>query len=135
MNKALTKQYFTSVVANQDGILHFIRMMPNNITTCKLIEQTLEDNGYEYIVGSPSYKEKRRAEYITNRNDRARRMYIVIWSDCAYDYNAIDMDMLANPYSDFTFPCTYLTSRNAKKATLQVIEVLNRFEEEHRCKS
>lgn len=128
MNKVPTEQYFVDALADQDGILRCLRLMPNNINTCKLIEQTLEDNGYEYYDPTKA----RRAKYITNRNNRTRRMYIVIWSDRTYDYYGIAANVQDIEHFNQHFPCTYVTSRNAKEATLQAIEALNQRTEQYK---
>lgn len=36
MNKTPTKQYFADALADQDGFLTCLRLMPNNVDTCKL---------------------------------------------------------------------------------------------------
>lgn len=128
MNKAPTKQYFVDALADQNDFLVCLRLMPNNIDTCKLIEDTLENNGYEFCCVSKA----RRAKYITNRNNRARRMYIVIWSDHTYDYYDIIADMLGTEHFNQHFPCTYVTSRNAVEATLQAIEALKQRTEQYK---
>lgn len=102
--------------------------MPNNINTCKFIEQTLEDNDYEYYDSTKA----RRAKYITNRNNRTRRMYIIIWSDLTYDYYDIAANVLDIEHFNRHFPCTYVTSRNAKEATLQAIEALRQHTEQYK---
>lgn len=127
MNKAPTKQYFADALADQQSILKCLRLMPNNINTCKLIEQTLEDNDYEYYDSTKA----RRTKYITNRNNRVRRMYIVIWSDLTYDYYDIAANVLDIEHSNQHFPCTYVTSRNAEEATLQAIEALKQHNEQY----
>lgn len=120
MRKEPDKQYFADALADQQGFMRFLRLMPNNINACKLIEETLEDNGYEYYDPTKA----RRAKYITNRNNRTRRMYIVIWSDHTYDYYDIAANVLDIEHFNLHFPCTYVTSRNAEEATLQAIEAL-----------
>lgn len=132
MNKAPTKQYFADALADQQGFMRFLRLMPNNINTCKLIEHTLTENGYEYVVNIPGYKKQQRAKYITNRNNRTRRMYIVVWNDHTYDYAAVGANILNIPCFYDTFPCTYVTSRNAEEATLQAIEVLKQHTEQYK---
>lgn len=127
MNKTPDKQYFVDSIAEQQGYPKCLRLMPNNIDTCKLIEETLEDNGYEYCYSS----KERRAKYITNRNNRARRMYIVIWSDHTYDYYDVDACWLHSEEFNKYFPCTYITYRNAKEATLQAIEAFKQHKEDN----
>lgn len=124
MRKEPDKQYFADAIADQQGFMRFLRLMPNNINTCKLIEHTLAENGYEYVVNIPSYKKQQRAKYITNRNNRTKRMYIVVWNDRTYDYANLNADTLNIPCFYDIFPCTYVTSRNAVEATLQAIEAL-----------
>nr|DAF41245.1 MAG TPA: hypothetical protein [Caudoviricetes sp.] len=132
MNKTPTKQYFADALADQQGVIRFLRLMPNNINTCKLIEHTLTENGYEYVVNIPGYKKQQQAKYITNRNIRTKRMYIVVWNDCTYDYATINAGALNIPCFYNIFPCTYVTSRNVVEATLQAIEVLKHHNEQ--CK-
>lgn len=132
MNKASDKQYFVDVLADQQGFMHFLRLMPNNINTCKLIEETLAENGYEYVVNIPGYKKQQRAKYITNRNNRTKRMYIVVWNDCTYDYATLNAGVLNIPCFYDIFPCTYVTSRDAKEATLQAIEALKQHTEQYK---
>lgn len=128
MNKTSTKQYFIDALADQDGFITCLRLMPNNIDTCKLIEQTLEDNDYKYYDPTKAH----RAKYITNRNNRTRRMYIVIWNDLTYDYCDIAANMLDIEHFNRRFPCTYVTSRNAEEATLQAIEALKQHTEQYK---
>lgn len=132
MNKTSDKQYFVDALADQDGFLACLRLMPNNINTCKLIEETLKRAGYQFVITLPGYQEQQRAKHITNRNNRARRMYIAIWSDHTYDYSTVDASILAYSNSDYTFPCAYLTSRDAKEATLQAIEALKQHTEQYK---
>lgn len=132
MTKTPTKQYFADALADQQGFMRFLRLMPNNINTCKLIEETLAENGYEYIVNIPGYKKQQRAKYITNRNNRTKRMYIVVWNDCTYDYATLNASVLNIPCFYDIFPCTYVTSRNAEEATLQVIEALKQHTEQYK---
>lgn len=136
MNKTPTKQYFEEVLANQqEGYSKFIRLMPNNINTCKLIEQTLEDNGYRYIINSPSWKEQDRDKYITNRNNRTKLIYVIVWSDYMFNYNNIHATLINNEYFAQGWSCTYVTSRNVKEATLQVIEALKQYKENNTCEN
>lgn len=128
MNKTPTEQYFADALADQNDFMRFLRLMPDNINTCKLIEHTLEDNGYEYYDPTKAC----RAKYITNRNNRTRRMYIVIWSDQTYDYYDIAANCLYVEHFNRHFPCTYVTSRNAVKATLQVVEALKQHNEQYK---
>lgn len=132
MNKAPDKQYFADAIADQQGFMRFLRLMPNNINTCKLIEHTLIENGYEYVVNILGYKKQQRAKYITNRNNRTKRMYIVVWNDCTYDYATLNADTLNISCFYDIFPCTYVTSRNAVKATLQVVEALKQHNEQYK---
>lgn len=126
MNKTPDRQYFVDSLAEQQGYPKCLRLMPNNIDTCKLIEETLEDYGYEYYEPT----KERRAKYITNRNNRVRRMYIVIWSDRTYDYYNVDANWLQTEQFNQYFPCTYVTRRNAKEATLQALEAFKQHKEE-----
>ena len=126
MNKTPDKQYFVDALAEQNGYPKCLRLMPNNIDTCKLIEETLEDYGYEYYDDTKA----RRAKYITNRNNRVRRMYIVIWSDRTYDYYNVDANWLHSEQFNQYFPGAYVTYRNAKEATLQALEAFKQHEEE-----
>ena len=126
MNKTPDKQYFVDSLAEQNGYPKCLRLMPNNINTCKLIEDTLEDYGYEYYDDTKVH----RAKYITNRNNRVRRMYIVIWSDRTYDYYNVDANWLQTEQFKQHFPCTYVTYRNAKEATLQAFEAFKQHEED-----
>ena len=128
MNKAPTKQYFVDALAEQQGYPKCLRLMPNNIDTCKLIEETLEDYGYEYYEPT----KERRAKYITNRNNRVRRMYIVIWSDYTYDYYNVYANWLQTEQFNQYFPGAYVTRRNAKEATLQALEAFKQHKEEER---
>ena len=128
MNKTPTEQYFADALADQQGFLCCLRLMPNNINTCKLIEETLEDNGYEYYEPTKA----RRAKYITNRNNRTRRMYIVIWSDHTYDYCDVGASILDIEHFNLHFHYAYVTSRNAKKATLQVIKAFKQHNEQYK---
>lgn len=126
MNKTPDKQYFVDALAEQNSYPKCLRLMPNNIDTCKLIEETLEDNGYEYYDDTKAC----RAKYITNRNNRTRRMYIVIWSDRTYGYYNVDANWLQTEQFKQHFPCTYVTYRNAKEATLQALEAFKQHKEE-----
>ena len=128
MNKTPDKQYFIDALAEQQGYPKCLRLMPNNIDTCKLIEETLEDYGYEYCYYDTT--KERRAKYITNRNNRARRMYIVIWSDYTYDYYNVDANWLQTEQFNQYFPGAYVTRRNAKEATLQALEAFKQCKEE-----
>ena len=128
MNKTPTEQYFADVLADQQGFLRCLRLMPNNINTCKLIEHTLAENGYEYYDSTKA----RRAKYITNRNNRTKRMYIVVWNDRTYDYATLNAGTLNIPCFYDIFPCTYVISRNAVEATLQAIEALKQHNKQ--CK-
>lgn len=126
MNKTPDRQYFVDSLAEQNGYPKCLRLMPNNIDTCKLIEETLEDYGYEYYEPTKEL----RAKYITNRNNRVRRMYIVIWSDRTYDYYSVDANWLHTEQFNQHFPCAYVTRRNAKEATLQALEAFKQHKEE-----
>lgn len=128
MNKTPDRQYFVDALAEQQGYPKCLRLMPNNIDTCKLIEETLEDYGYEYCYYDTT--KERRAKYITNRNNRVRRMYIVIWSDRAYDYYNVDANWLQTEQFNQHFPCAYVTRRNAKEATLQALEAFKQHMED-----
>lgn len=128
MGKEPDKQYFIDALADQNNFPKCLRLMPNNINTCKLIEETLEDNGYEYYEPTKA----RRANYITNRNNRTRRMYIVIWSDQTYDYYDVAANLLDIEHFNRHFPCVYVTSRNAVEATLQAIEALKQHNEQYK---
>jgi hypothetical protein len=128
MRKELDKQYFADAIADQQGFLRCLRLMPNNINTCKLIERTLEDNDYEYYDPTKA----RRAKYITNRNNRTRRMYIVIWSDHTYDYYDVAANVLDIEHFNRHFPYAYVTSRNAVEATLQVIKAFKQHNEQYK---
>ena len=126
MNKTPDKQYFVDALAEQQDYPKRLRLIPNNIDTCKLIEETLEDYGYEYYEPT----KERRAKYITNRNNRAKRMYILIWSDCTYNYYNVNANCLQIEQFNKHFPCTYVTRRNAKEATLQALEAFKQYKEE-----
>ena len=126
MNKTPDKQYFVDALAEQQDCPKRLRLIPNNIDTCKLIEETLEDYGYEYYEPT----KERRAKYITNRNNRAKRMYILIWSDCTYNYYNVNANCLQIEQFNKHFPCTYVTRRNAKEATLQALEAFKQYKEE-----
>lgn len=128
MNKRPDKQYFVDALAEQQGYPKCLRLMPNNIDTCKLIEDTLEDYGYEYCYYDTT--KTRRAKYITNRNNRVRRMYIVVWSDRTYDYYNVDANWLQTEQFNQYFPGAYVTRRNAKEATLQALEAFKQHKEE-----
>lgn len=129
MNKTPDKQYFVDSLAKQQGYLKCLHLMPNNIHTCKLIEETLEDNDYEYYEPT----KERRTKYITNRNNRVRRMYIVIWNDLTYDYYNVGANWLQIEQFNQHFPGAYVTSRNAKQATLQALEAFKQYKEEEQC--
>lgn len=124
MNKRPDKQYFVDALAEQQGYPKCLHLMPNNIDSCKLIEETLEDYGYECCT-----TESRRAKYITNRNNRVRRMYIVIWSDYTYDYYNVDANWLQTEQFKQYFPGAYVTYRNAKEVTLQALEAFKQHKE------
>ena len=126
MNKTPDKQYFVDALAEQQDYPKRLRLIPNNIDTCKLIEETLEDYGYEYYEPT----KERRAKYITNRNNRAKRMYILIWSDCTYNYYNVNANCLQIEQFNKHFPCTYVTRRNAKEATLQALEAFKQYKED-----
>ena len=126
MNKTPDKQYFVDSLAKQQDYLKCLRLMPNNIDTCKLIEETLEDYGYEYYEPT----KERRAKYITNRNNRVKRMYIIIWSDHTYDYYNVDANLIQIEQFNQYFPGAYVTRRNAKEATLQALEAFKQHKEE-----
>ena len=128
MRKTPDKQYFVDALAEQQGYPKCLRLMPNNIDTCKLIEETLEDYDYEYCYYDTT--KTRRAKYITNRNNRVRRMYIVVWSDRTYDYYNVDANWLQTEQFNQYFPGAYVTRRNAKKATLQALEAFKQHKEE-----
>ena len=128
MRKTPDKQYFVDALAEQQGYPKCLRLMPNNIDTCKLIEETLENYGYEYCYYDTT--KTRRAKYITNRNNRVRRMYIVVWSDRTYDYYNVDANWLQTEQFNQYFPGAYVTRRNAKKATLQALEAFKQHKEE-----
>lgn len=131
MNKTPNKQYFADAIADQRGFMRFLRLMPNNLNTCKLIEKTLAEDGYEYVVNIPDYKQQR-AKYITNRNNRTKRMYIVVWNDHTYDYATLNAGTLNIPCFYDIFSCTYVTSRNAIEATLQAIEALKQHNKQYK---
>lgn len=126
MNKTPDKQYFVDAVAEQkDYPLKRLRLMPTNINTCKLIEETLENNGYVCCA-----TESRRVKYIANRNNRVRRMYIVIWSDHTYNYYAVAANVLHIEQFNKHFHCAYVTYHNAKEATLQALEAFKQHKED-----